>query len=184
MDEPSDQRLAERLKLLRQQRNLSLDALALQSGISRATLSRMENAEVSPTAQVLGKLCAAYGLTTSRLLYMVESDAPTQLTPKQQPVWHDRKNGFCRRSISPPAPGFAAELLHCELKANTTITYDKLPHEAIEHYFYMLEGALTFSVNGQAFDLQAGDSLRVKLFGETKFVTPKSMGAKYILVVV
>ena len=41
-------------------------------------LSRMENAEVSPTAQVLGKLCAVYGLTTSRLLYMVESDAPTK----------------------------------------------------------------------------------------------------------
>ena len=75
-------------------------------------------------------------------------------------------------------------MLQCELNANTTITYDKLPREGIEHYFYMLEGELTFSVNGQAFAMSRGDSLRVKLFGETKFQTPKSTGAKYILVVV
>ena len=184
MDDTADTRLADRLKLLRQEHGLSLDVLAEQSGISRATLSRMENAEVSPTAQVLGKLCAAYGLTTSRLLYMVESDAPTKLTADQQPVWRDRKNGFTRRSVSPPAPGFAAEVLQCELKANTIITYDKLPREGIEHYFYVLEGELTFSVNGRPFALTQGDSLRVKLFGETKFQTPKSTGAKYILVVV
>ncbi|MRU32324.1 helix-turn-helix transcriptional regulator, partial [Xylella fastidiosa subsp. multiplex] len=55
-------------------RGWSLDELAGRAALSRATLSRLENAEVSPTANALGKLCGAYGLTMSRLMRMVEDD--------------------------------------------------------------------------------------------------------------
>ena len=52
----ADLRLAQRLSDLRQQQGWSLEALAQQSGISRATLSRVERAETSPTASLLNKL--------------------------------------------------------------------------------------------------------------------------------
>ncbi len=58
-----DRRIAQRLKTLRAERGWSLDELAGRSEISRATLSRLENAEVSPTASALGKLAAAVGQT-------------------------------------------------------------------------------------------------------------------------
>ncbi|HEY9272046.1 helix-turn-helix transcriptional regulator, partial [Achromobacter sp.] len=81
-DADLDRRIAGRLKALRQERGWSLDELAGRAGLSRATLSRLENAEVSPTASALGKLCGAYGLTMSRLMLMVEDDfAP--LVPQQ-----------------------------------------------------------------------------------------------------
>ena len=44
-------RLADRLRELRRERGWSLDDLASRSGISRATLSRMEKADVSSTAE-------------------------------------------------------------------------------------------------------------------------------------
>jgi len=69
-----DQRIAHRLKELRTERGWSLDALAKRANVSRATLSRLEKAEVSGTANVLGKLCAAHGLTMSRLMRMAEDD--------------------------------------------------------------------------------------------------------------
>jgi transcriptional regulator with XRE-family HTH domain len=186
MDDPeiTDLRLAERLKNLRLERGLSLDALADASSVSRATLSRLENAEVSPTAQVLGKLCAAYGLTTSRLLYMVESELVSKLSANEQPVWTDRKNGFTRRGVSPPAAGFAGEVVHCDLKAKTHISYDKLPREGLEHHICMLEGEMTFTIDGKAYALQSGDCLRAKLFGTTRFETPAHSGARYMLFVV
>ena len=56
----TDTRLAQRLRQLRGERSWSLEELATKSGVSRATLSRIENHEVSPTASVLGKLCAAF----------------------------------------------------------------------------------------------------------------------------
>jgi transcriptional regulator with XRE-family HTH domain len=40
----TDRRLAERLRALRGERGWSLDELARRSGVSRATLSRLENA--------------------------------------------------------------------------------------------------------------------------------------------
>ena len=47
-DQGLDMRIASRLKGLRQERGWSLDELAGRAGVSRATLSRLENAEVSP----------------------------------------------------------------------------------------------------------------------------------------
>lgn len=74
-----DLRLAERLAELRVSQGWSLEQLAQMTGISRATLSRVERAETSPTASLLGKLSAAYGLTTSRLLMALE-DNPRSLS--------------------------------------------------------------------------------------------------------
>src|SRR5438034_5302546 len=108
-----DGRLAERLRSLRAERGWSLDELAQRSNVSRATLSRLENAEVSPTASVLGKLCAAYGLTMSRLMHMVEDEFVPLVRRSAQSVWTDPTIGFRRRSVSPPAQGLAAEVLEC-----------------------------------------------------------------------
>jgi len=48
-----ERRISDRLAQLRAQRGWSLDALAERTGISRATLSRVERSELSPTAAML-----------------------------------------------------------------------------------------------------------------------------------
>src|SRR5215510_12936660 len=105
-----DRRIAQRLKSLRGEHGWSLDELARRSSISRATLSRLENAEVSPTASVLGKLCAAFGLTLSRLMHMVEGEFAPVVRRSMQPAWSDASVGFVRRSVSPPAQTLAGEV--------------------------------------------------------------------------
>ena len=74
--EDVDRRIAQRLGQLRGEHAWSLDDLAERTGISRATLSRIERSELSPTAAMLGKLCTAYGWTLSRLMADAESPAP------------------------------------------------------------------------------------------------------------
>src|SRR5579883_1115405 len=91
-----DPLIARRLKALRTERGWSLDELAKRSGVSRATLSRLENAEVSPTTSMLGKLCASYGLTMSRLMCMVEDDFVPLVRRGMQAVWTDATVGFRR----------------------------------------------------------------------------------------
>ncbi|TSD84991.1 helix-turn-helix transcriptional regulator, partial [Mycobacterium sp. KBS0706] len=87
--EPVDARLAARLAALRAEQGWSLDALAERSGISRATLSRLERGETSPTASLLGRLCTAYGRTMSGLIAEVETDPPQLLRRAEQPGWTD-----------------------------------------------------------------------------------------------
>lgn len=178
-----DTLLAQRLKALRNERDWSLDELAKRSQVSRATLSRLENAEVSATANVLGKLCAAYGLTMSRLMHMVESSFAPLLHPESQPVWLDPGTGFKRRSVSPPAQSLAGEVLLCELQPHTRIDYDDTPRAGLEHHLVMIDGLLNLRVNDQQYTLQPGDCLRYQLLGPSSFVTLAG-GAKYYLFVV
>jgi transcriptional regulator with XRE-family HTH domain len=182
-DTALDQRLAQRLKSLRGGRGWSLDELAKRSKVSRATLSRLENAEVSPTTSVLGKLCAAYGLTLSRLMHMVEGDFVPLVRREAQPVWSDPDIGFHRRSISPPAQTLAGEGLECRLEPGTRIDYDEPPRPGLEHHLLLVEGRLDVTVNGQTHDLNPGDCLRYQLFGPSAFATPDDSGARYILFV-
>src|SRR4051812_39346659 len=118
-----DRQIAQRLKSLRGERGWSLEDLAKRSGVSRASLSRLENAEVSATAAVLGRLCAAYGMTLSRLIRLVESEFQPLIRREEQPVWTDSNTGFVRRSVSPPAQMLAAEAVECRLEPGTEIVY-------------------------------------------------------------
>ncbi|WP_313621224.1 XRE family transcriptional regulator [Achromobacter sp.] len=179
-----DVRLANRLKLLRQERGWSLDDLAGRAGISRATLSRLENADVSPTASVLGKLCAAYGLTMSRLMLMVEDDFVAWVPERAQAVWVDDSVGFRRRSVSPPAQRLAGEVLACELAAGARIAYEQSPRPGLEHHLLMLDGELSITVDGQTHQLLPGDCLRYQLYGASAFATPPDSGARYLLFIV
>lgn len=180
----TEQRLAQRLKQLRVEQGWSLDQLAKASEVSRATLSRLENGEVSPTTAVLGKLCAAYGLAMSRLMRMVEDDFPAVLRRAQQSVWSDPELGFRRRSISPPARALAGEALECELDAGVTIRYAASPRPGMEHHLLLQEGKLRVTVDGAVHDLLAGDCLRYQLQGASAFVTPPDSGARYFLFIV
>ncbi|MFC3226466.1 helix-turn-helix domain-containing protein [Marinibaculum pumilum] len=179
-----DLRIAGRLKALRAERGWSLEALAGRSGISRATLSRLENAEVSATAIVLGRLCAAYGLTLSRLMHMVEAGFPAIVRRDTQPLWVDPDTGFRRRAVSPPAQALAGEALECELAPGTTLTYDLPPRPGLEHHLLLREGRLTVTVDGHDHALQPGDCLRYRLDGPSAFVTPADAGARYLLFMV
>lgn len=177
-------RLADRLKRLRQEAGWSLDALAQRSGVSRATLSRLENAEVSPSAEVLGRLCAAYRLPMSRLIQMVEQDFAALVPAAAQTVWHDPATGYARRSVSPPAEALRGEVIEGVLPAGARIAYDMPPVEGLEHHLVMQSGTLTLTVDGTAHALGPGDCLRYRLHGPTIFEADPHAPARYLLFLV
>ncbi|MFZ3004737.1 MAG: helix-turn-helix transcriptional regulator, partial [Phenylobacterium sp.] len=64
----SGARLANRLRLERDRRGWSLADLAERAGVSKATISKIERQEVSPTAVILVRLAGAFDLTLAGLL--------------------------------------------------------------------------------------------------------------------
>jgi transcriptional regulator with XRE-family HTH domain len=178
-----DARLAARLAGLRMERGWSLDQLAARSGISRATLSRLEHGETSPTAALLGRLCTAYGRTMSRLIAEVEAEPALLVREAAQPVWTDPETGFRRRSVSPPAAGFDAELVEARLPAGAAIAYEAPGMAGLEQHIWVLGGGLELTLEGTTHRLAAGDCLRFRLFGATRFVAPGPDEARYALVV-
>jgi transcriptional regulator with XRE-family HTH domain len=176
-------KLVARLAALREQRGWSLDELAKTSGISRATLSRLERGETSPTASLLGKLCAAYGLPMSRLIAAVEEGGPQLIKAADQPVWTDPASGFTRRMVSPPSQGMRGELIEGRLPAGAVIDYEQPPLAGMEQHIWMLDGLLDYTLDGTTYRLQAGDCLRFRLYGATRFACPGPMGAHYLIAI-
>lgn len=178
-----DDRLALRLAELRLERGWTLEELARRADVSRSTLSRVERAEVSPTAALLGRLCAVYGRTMSRLLSEVESAPARLVRAGDQQVWRDEATGFVRRSVSPPHGALRAELVEGRLPPGGDITYDKPSVPGLEHHLWLLEGELDMTIDGETHRLAVGDCLRF-VATTTRFHCPGAQAARYALVVV
>jgi transcriptional regulator with XRE-family HTH domain len=183
-DREIERRIAQRLARLRAERGWSLDALAERTGISRATLSRLERSELSPTAAMLGRLCTIYGWTLSRLMADAETKPPSLVPEAQQPEWKDPESGYRRRVVSPPAPGLRGELVEVHMPAGASVSFDDSPIAGLEHHLWMLEGSLTLEVEGSLFRLRAGDCLRYVLTGPTRFQGTGKRGARYVIAIV
>ena len=182
--EPVDRRMARRLAALRSERGWTLEELAARSGISRATLSRLERCELSPTAAMLNKLCAQYGWTASRLMAEAEIGPPTVIRAAEQLTWKDPESGYVRRILSPPHANLKGELVEVRLPAGATIHYDVSPLPGLEHHLWMLEGALSLEIEGTTFRLAKGDCVRYVLSGRSRFVSDSKRGARYVIAMV
>ncbi|MFK0119752.1 helix-turn-helix domain-containing protein [Streptomyces sp. NPDC090994] len=182
--DPVDVRLGTRLAELRAERGWSLDELAERTGVSRSTLSRAERAEISPTAALLNRLCAVHGRTMSQLLGEVEARPAPVVRAADQQVWTDRAAGFVRRSVSPPHAGLRGELVEGRLAAGADLAYDRPPVPGLEQHIWVLEGELEVTAQDTAHRLDAGDCLRLRVWGPTRFRCPGPGDARYVLAVV
>lgn len=182
--EQLDARLAARLAQLRMERGWSLEELAQHAGVSRSTLSRLERAEISPTAALLSRLCTAYQRTVSQLLAEAEPAAPQLVRADRQAVWQDETSGFTRRSVSPPHSGLRGEVVEAVLTPSADISYEGSPVAGLEHHIWVLEGTLEVTVGGKTHEVQAGDCLRVRLWGASRFRCPGRDPVRYALLIV
>ena len=172
--------LAVHLKALRSEHGLSLQDLAASSGVSRATLSRIENGEVSPTAETLGRLAAAYALPLSRLLAPLESSFPPLIRRSEQSQWSDPEKRFSRLAVSPPSGQLTLEMIEGTIAPDQRIAYERPAFPGHEHHLVMLEGGLSLTVDGVRYELRPGDCLRYRLQGASCFETD-ALPARYII---
>lgn len=174
------QALAISLRNLRVARGLTLQQLSEHCGVSRASLSRIENGEVSPTADTLGRLASAYSLTISQLLAPLEQNFTPLIRRKDQETWQDDNNGFLRRIVSPPGAELCLEVIEGNLLANQCIQYAQPAFAGHEHHLVVLAGALELTIENTTHQLDEGDCLRYRLYGSSQFKT-HNQPARYII---
>ncbi|MDE2335208.1 MAG: helix-turn-helix domain-containing protein [Rhodospirillales bacterium] len=152
--------LAERLRREREERGWSLADLASRAGVSRAMISRIERAEASPTAVLLARLAAAFGLSLSALLARVEADSqgPQRVRRRaEQPLWRDPQTGYIRRAVSPEG---TPELTHVELPPGARVAYPAAACLDVRgQCLWVLAGRLDFSEGEQMYRLDSGDCI-------------------------
>jgi transcriptional regulator with XRE-family HTH domain len=182
----ASQRLADRIRELRQAQGLSLEALAEKSAVSRSMISLIERGETSPTAVVLEKL--AVGL---RVVFASLFDAPAQqqgtmlgIVRKrvEQVEWHDPGSGYLRRNLSPPNTDQPLQLVEVVFPPGARVIFEAAGRE--EHVYqqiWMLEGEMETGAAGVMHRLRAGDCLARQQQPNTVFHNPGTQPARYLV---
>jgi transcriptional regulator with XRE-family HTH domain len=171
------------LKRQRLAKGWSLADLSERSGVSKAMISKIERAEASPTATVLGKLSGAFGLSLSALLALSEPQGERLSRRAGQPVWQDPETGYFRRSLSPSAHGLL-ELLEIELPGMVRVAYPASAFSFQHQQIWLTQGVLEFQEGAQLHRLEVGDCLQLGPPVDCSFFNPQSQVCKYLVALV
>lgn len=190
VDEASDlnQRIANRVRELRAERNLSLDTLAQMTGVSRSMISLIERAECSPTAVVLEKLAAGFGVMLASL-FDAPAEEPTSLCRlhrrKDRSRWQDPESGYIRSNVSPPGVPEAGQIVEVHFPPNKRIAFDSLPRgDRMHQQLWILAGTMEIGVGKERHLLHEGDCLMMPLDHPVYFHNPTKKPARYAVVMV
>ena len=181
-----NRRIAERVRELRAAQDLSLDALAGKSGVSRSMISLIERGETSPTAVVLEKLAAGLGVTLASLFDAPAGAVGAPRGPvarrEDQPQWRDPASGYIRRNISPPGVPQPMQIVEVQFPPGGRVVFDNVGRDAHQQV-WVLEGTMEITVGAERHRLREGDCLAMQLDRPTMFHNPTRKPARYAVVI-
>jgi transcriptional regulator with XRE-family HTH domain len=146
-----------RLRELRATHDLSLRALAEQSGLNVNTLSLIENRRTSPSVSTLQRLAQSLQVPISAFF---ETDHGNRLVVHQK-AGNRPHAAFTHGSIEDLGAGmprFGAEPFIVTLAPNADSGRTPIVHTGRE-FIYCLEGHIAYNVDTETYMLEPGDSL-------------------------
>ncbi len=175
-------KIAARVRGERTARRWSLDDLAERSQVSKAMISKIERAESSPTAALLGRLSGAYGITLSALLADTHEDRRGPTRRADQPVWRDPATGYVRRQVS-ASSHVPIELTEVDLPAGASVSFPASSYAFISQVMWVLDGRLSFVEDGVTHDIGPGDSYALGAPVDRTFCNDGTAPCRYLVVV-
>jgi transcriptional regulator with XRE-family HTH domain len=187
---PADQssninvRIANRVRCLRTDLDLTLDTLAAQCGVSRSMLSLIERGESSPTAVVLEKVARGLGVALAALFDDPAAPADPVARRQDHSPWRDPQTGYIRRNISPENYPSPIKIVEVTLPAKARIAYASGSRDVPRaQQIWVQEGILDVTVGSVAYRLKQDDCLAMVLNAPVTFHNRAQSIARYIVVI-
>lgn len=146
--------LAANLRRLRIARHLSLSELARATGMSKATLSSIENARANPTVETLASLAGALRVEIGELLEELPAADIRIVRTSQGRL--ERRAGVPQRRLDAIATGGPLEVAELTLPARAAHEAEPRPSGSRAHV-YVLQGKLIAGPLELTTELAAGD---------------------------
>jgi len=145
---------------LRKQKQLTLDQLARQCGVSKSMLSQIERNETNPTLAIVWRLADALGQTIDDLIRGEEG--PTGLTiisGSSVPILHDPNGTYTLKILSPADLVNTIEWYELDIDPDGALISEAHVARTTEH-LTVLEGALEITAAGEIGTVQTGEIAR------------------------
>jgi len=177
-------RIAARVRGLRAELGLSLDALAAQCDVSRSMLSLIERGESSPTAVVLEKVATGLGVPLATLFEDSSAAASPISRRAERTPWRDPQSGYVRRNISPPSYPSPIQIVEVMLPAGARVAYETGAREPnIHQQVWVREGSVEITAGEATHALAEDDCLAMQLDAPVTFRNRTRKPARYVVVI-
>jgi transcriptional regulator with XRE-family HTH domain len=161
---------------------MSLDDLARASGVSRAALSQIETCKSNPTVGVLWKVAVGLGIPFAELIGAPRSGA-VLLRRSDSQVLRSADGRLESRPLAPAGTSPLVELY--ELRLGARSTHASEAHAPGTHeLLVVLSGQLKMHVDGEIYELGAGDSVAFAADRPHVYENPAGAEARYHNIIV
>jgi transcriptional regulator with XRE-family HTH domain len=177
-------RIANRVRALRTDLGMTLDALAARCNVSRSMISLVERGESSPTAVVLEKIASGLGVSLATLFE--DSTAPAGPVSRRddRTPWRDPQSGYVRRNISPDNYPSPIQIVEIVLPAGARVAYETGSRDvSIYQQIWVQEGSIEVTLGTITYRLSEDDCLAMQLNEPTAFRNRTRKAARYVVVV-
>ena len=152
----SEPNVGNRLRSMRDQRGLSLRALAERCGLSINAISQIERGENSPTVASLHRLATALGVHITD--FFQEETKQTVILVKQNQGLRSQSNGVLMESLGIGLFNQQMEPFRMAIQPGCGNMKDLISHSG-EEFVHCLQGEIEYSIGDRVLVLQHGDSL-------------------------
>lgn len=158
-----EQKIAAKIKQLREAKGLTLAALGKRTGLSQAILSRIENNRSSPPIGTLASIAQGLGVPLA-LFFEEDDDAPrytvTRADERKEVVRRPGKIGFTYKAVS----GLKGPHVIDAFIINHPAASEKIPHPLYDHpgeeLLFVIRGEIKFSYGKETVHLYPGDAVQ------------------------
>lgn len=175
----SEPKVGARLRMLREQQGLSLRALVERCGLAINTISLIERGENSPTVSTLHRL--ATGLNVPITAFFQEEARQTVVLVKREKGLRSQSECAVMESLGIGLSNQQIEPFRMLINPGVSNIDDPISHPG-EEFVYCLYGELEYSVGGEIFQLEEGDSLLFDATQEHAFRNSSQAQATVLLV--
>jgi transcriptional regulator with XRE-family HTH domain len=177
-------RIASRVRALRADRDMTLDALAAKCGVSRSMISLVERGESSPTAVVLEKIATGLGVSLATLFDDASASANPVSRRDDRTPWRDPQSGYVRRNISPANFPSPIQIVEVVLPAGASVAYETGARDvSIHQQIWVQEGSIEVTLGSVTYRLSEDDCLAMQLNEPTAYRNRTRKAARYIVIV-
>ena len=144
--------VAQNLRIIREERNLSLDKLADLTGVSKSMLRQIETGQSSPTISTLWKIANGLHIPFTALLREKNTEVVLKQFKDGTPLT-ERSKGYRLFPLVSFDPDRSFEIYYVEIDPGTSL--DAEPHNGIpEEYVFVMQGRIDITVDGEVFKVE------------------------------
>lgn len=151
--------LAQRIRDLRQRKNLTLEQVASATGFTRSWLSKVENFRVTPSLPALGAIADALDLTVAQLVEGLDARPRLAIVrqSERRVVQRDAQiSSLVYESLAHKRPGRKMDPFLITVPPGVA-RKAALSHEG-EEFLLVVEGPVGFEYDGELHKLETGDA--------------------------